>query len=244
MLLWATAKAAASDFFEIQVFHATLNAPKQLSLELHANYVPVGVRSSVPPLLPTDGVLYQNVEPVVGVTRSMEVGVHLLGALRPGSRADWGGIRLRTLFRLPMRRGCPVQLALNLEAGYSPAGYDPTRWSAEARPIIEWHPGHWDIDFNPVFAFPLTGAHAGVPSFEPAAQVRYELEHALTLGLEYYGATGPLTAVEPVDRQGHYVFETVDIIQWPKWIVHFGIGQGLTTGSSPVILTSIVGHRF
>jgi hypothetical protein len=242
VLLLAAAQARASDFFEIQVFHTTINAPRQLSFELHSNYVPVGARAPAPPLLPTDGVLYENLEPVIGVARNWEVGVHLLGVVRPGWRAEWGGVRLRTLLKLPRRPG-PFSLAVNLEAGYSPAGYDPARWSCEVRPIVEWHPGNWDIDFNPVLGFGLTGAHAGVPSFEPAAQVRYEFERAFTLGLEYYGATGPLDAVEPVDRQGHYLFETVDFIRWPKWIVHFGVGQGLTPGASPLVVTTIVGRR-
>ena len=80
-LLWPSA-AAAEDLFEIQVFHARVNDAGQPALELHSNYA--------------GGVLFQNIEPSVGVARSWEVGLHLQHAIDAQGVA-WGGARLRTM---------------------------------------------------------------------------------------------------------------------------------------------------
>jgi hypothetical protein len=50
--------------------------------------------------------------------------------------------------------------------------------------------------------------------------------------------------VPPLAHQRHYVFETVEVVRWPEWIVHAGVGEGLTSASTRWIVTSIVGHVF
>jgi hypothetical protein len=250
---WALALAAvlagarparAADFFEIQVFHTTVNQPGQLSVELHNNWVPVGTAlAPAAPELPTDGVLFQNIEPVIGLTRNWEIGVHLQDAIRP-DRIDWGGIRLRTMVRAPLRPSFPLQLALNIEGGYEPSGYDPQNWNTEIRPVIELQPGNWDLDFNPVLSFEWTGRDLGVPAFQPELSVRYTFDHQVALGVEYYGALGPVTHAALGANGSHYLFTTVDVLTWYHVIIHFGVGEGLTAVSSRLLLTSVVGYRF
>lgn len=238
--------ARASDSFEIQVFHAEqLNAAKQVSLELHSNYVPVGLNESVG-LAAARGKLFENLEPVVGITRWWEVGLHLQAALRPDSAGplDWGGIRLRSQFHFPWaEQRVPLHLGLNVEAAYQPPRYYDVAWAMEIRPILELLLGYWDFDFNPVFIFALSGPNAGVPTFEPAAAVRVGRDQLIGVSLEYYGETGVLNHVLPVMSQGHYLFATFDM-RWPRWSLRVGIGHGLTPASSPLVFTTILEYRF
>ena len=49
---------------------------------------------------------------------------------------------------------------------------------------------------------------------------------------------------EPVSKEGHYIFETLELVRWPAWRVRAGLGEGLTSGSNPLTVTTILGHFF
>jgi hypothetical protein len=66
-------------------------------------------------------------------------------------------------------------------------------WSLELRPIVDRTIGPWYLAFNPVFARSLPGPGTD-RGFElaPAAKAGYDVAPKIALGLEYYGALGPL----------------------------------------------------
>jgi hypothetical protein len=128
--------ARADDLFEIEVFHVRVNEPLQLGAELHSNYVASGRTRDAPEVSP-DHVLYEMLEPTLGLTKYWEVGAHLQAAVRP-SGTDWGGVKLRTMFVIPTPEGSAFKLGVNVEGGYTPPPYDPGTGTFEIRPIAEW----------------------------------------------------------------------------------------------------------
>jgi hypothetical protein len=234
--------ARADDLFEIQVFHVRVNEPGQFGTELHSNYVASGAPREAPELS-ANHVLYEMLEPTLGLTKNWEVGAHFQAALRP-SGLEWGGMKLRTMVVAPTPEDWPLKFGVNFEGGYVPPEYDPGAWIFEVRPIAEARWGDFDFDVNPIFTVGFDGPSAGVPRFEPAAAVRYTVLETVDLGLEYYAAFGPLDRVAPVSKQGQYVFETVDLVRWPAWRARIGVGEGLTSGSNTLTFTSMIGHFF
>jgi hypothetical protein len=234
--------ARADDLFEIDVFHVRVNEPMQFGTELHSNYVVAGAAREAPELSP-NRVLYELVEPTFGVAKGWEVGAHLQQAVRP-TGLDWGGARLRTMLIVPTAEAFPVKLAVNVEGGYTPSEYNPNTWDLEVRPVAEWRWSSFDIDVNPIVDITFTGPSAGIPQLNPAAALRYTVLGSLDLGLEYYASLGPVNGLSPVAKQGHYLFESLDLVRWPFWRVRAGLGEGLTAWSNPLTVTTILGHFF
>jgi hypothetical protein len=233
----------AQDPYEIQVYTPEVNAAHHFGIELHSNFVVGGHFESTPPELPSQHVLHETLEPSFGITRWWEVGAYLQGALRPDGRIDYAGVKLRTKVRFPIRDTFPIQLAVNVEVSWLPEAYEAAVWGTELRPVIEWRTGRLTVDFNPILGFEWTGTHAGVPHFEPALSVRYRVYDLFSLGLEYYGATGPLTNVDAPAAQVHYLFETVNLVAWRRWELQIGIGAGLTPASNALVAKSIIGYE-
>jgi hypothetical protein len=232
--------AAADDLFEIQVFHVRVDEPGQVGAELHSNYVLSGVARESPELSPNH-VLYEMVEPTWGFAKGWELGAHIQTAVRP-SGVEWGGNKLRIMAIVPTASTFPIRFAANFEGGYDPPAYDPGKSALEIRPIAEMRLGPFDFDLNPVLATNGEGARAGVPRLEPSGAVRFALLHTVDLSVEYYAALGPLNGFLPLDKQSHTIFEAVDLVRWPHWVVRAGIGEGLTESSNGIIFTTMLGH--
>jgi hypothetical protein len=234
--------ARADDLFEIQVFHVRVNEEDQLGTELHSNYVASGAARDAPELS-ANHAMYQMLEPTYGLTDSWEIGAHLQAAWHPTGIA-WGGAKLRTMVIAPTPETSPFKLGVNFEGGYVPPEYDPGAWVFEVRPVVEARFGDIDLDVNPIVAVGFEGPERRIPRLEPAAAARYTLLDAVDLGLEYYASLGPVNGFRPLAKQGHYVYETVDIVRWRAWKLRAGVGEGVTAGSNPVTFTTVVGHYF
>jgi hypothetical protein len=242
-LLWP-GPARAIDPFEIQVYDPSVNEPRHLGVELHSIFTVGGSYAATPPELASHHVLHETLEPSFGLTRYWEVGAYLQTALRPDGKFDYAGVKLRTKVRLPVRESFPLQFAVNLEVSWVPRAYDAVEWGSELRPVVEWRRGGLTVDVNPILSFDWTGAFAGVPRFEPAAAVRYELFHLVAFGVEYYGALGPLTKIAAPSAQLHYLFETVSLTCVRRFALQIGIGAGLTPASDPLVAKVVAGYEF
>jgi hypothetical protein len=80
--------------------------------------------------------------------------------------------------------------------------------------------------------------------FEPCGAVRYNLDAMLDLSVEYYADLGPVSGFDASVHQQRYVFEAVDVIGSRTWTFRVGLGEGLTSNSNPITITTIVGHYF
>lgn len=236
--------ARALDAFEIQVYQPEVNEAGQLGLEVHSNYVASGVKTSEAPELPAHHVLHETLEPSYGLTSFWELGGYLQTALRSDGHFDFAGVKVRSKFRLPDVPALGLGLAINVEVAWLPEAYDVARWGSEIRPVLEWKLWNLVLDLNPIVSFELTGPRAGIPQLEPALSVRYVIPEIVAIGIEYFAATGPINAIPGFSAQGHYLFETIGLLAWKDWELHFGIGEGLTPASNPLVFKMITGYSF
>jgi len=160
-------------------------------------------------------------EPSLGITRSWELGAYLQTAFVEDGSYHYEGVKLRSkhVFRIDR-----VRVGANFEIAREPDG-----WGGEIRPILAWE-GKWlALAVNPIVSFD------GGPAFEPAGFARLKIADAIAIGPEYYGSFA---------TNEHYVFETIDLIAIEKLELQFGLGQGLSPDSHPLIGKMIAGVTF
>jgi hypothetical protein len=237
--------ARALDPFEIQVYDGTANAPHVFGLELHLNHVATGDATAPPPETPLRGQTHATLEPSFGLFPWWEIGCYLQSALRADGHVDYAGAKLRSKFVVPPSFNPHLRLGINLEVSLLPEAYDRDRWGAEIRPIIGWEADHWLVVVNPIVDLSLAGpdAHAG-PTFEPAAKLARTFVEVFALGVEYYGAIGPLASPLPLAAQTHQLFGVVDLEAFHDVEVEIGLGGGVTPASAGLVGKVILGYSF
>jgi hypothetical protein len=223
--------AAAQDAFEIQVYDSETAPPGDFGLEVHLNYVAVGSTETSPAgELPSDRVTHLTLEPHIGLAPWCEAGAYFQTALRPDGTFDYAGVKLRFKARLPRRVGRGlVGLALNGELSAVPRTYEATGLGGELRPIVDLAWRRLYASVNPILGFDFFGADAGHPQLEPAATLLVALVEGWAMGVEYYGAYGPIDAPLPPDKQVHRLFVVSTLAH--KWFgLHVGGGYGFAAG--------------
>ncbi|HVW25028.1 MAG TPA: hypothetical protein VHC69_06630 [Polyangiaceae bacterium] len=244
-LLLVARTSRAIDAFEIQVYDGTANRPGVPGLELHVNYVADGTKVAEAPELPMNHVTHLTLEPSVGITDWWELGGYLLTALRGDGRFDYGGVKLRSKFVTPGSFHEHLRLGFNYELSLQPSSYDADRWGGEIRPIVAWEDDRWLFAGNPILDVPLAGKglESG-PTFEPAIEVLRKLGAFGSIGVEYYGAFGPMEGFYPLREQQHYIYQVFNLLAVERLELNIGVGEGLTAASNRVVLKMIAGWSF
>ena len=237
--------AGAVDPFEIEVYDGTANQPGMPSVELHANSVASGLRTSVAPELPANHQSHFTLEPSLGLLPWWEIGGYLQTALRGDGAFDYAGVKLRSKFATPPSFSDRVRLGANLEVSFLPERYDRNRWGMELRPIAAYEDKHWLLAVNPIVDLALAGPdyHRG-PWFQPAAMAVFKLFEFASVGVEYYGNLGPFSDFASGREQEHYIFEVFNLLAVSHIEINAGIGEGLTPGSNPLTVKMIVGYSW
>lgn len=247
--------ARALDSFEIQVYEDEVNAPGQLGLEVHSNFVFKGqTQPAYEGQLVDQGAARFTLEPALGVTDFFELGMYLQGVGAPDRGFQFGGMKVRGKFVVPKRFELPVFLGLNVELGKVPAIVEQNGWANEFRPIIGYRNGWVLVDANPIIGYALSGPNAFQPDFEPAGKVAINTQQGFELGVEYYASLGMFqTGFVPLAMQEHVVFGTFDLAKSASatgddespWEVNVAVGHGLTASTGPEwLVKSIVGRAF
>src|SRR5438445_1039073 len=244
-LLGASASTArGQENYEIQVYPYDTVEPGHTMVELHSNFTFRGSRSEDNGVLPTNHQLHETVEVTHGFTGWFEVGLYLFTSRSPEQGVEWVGNHVRPRVRVPESWHWPVGVSLSNEVGYQRRRYSTDTWTWEMRPIVDKHLGRWYLSFNPTLGRSLHGATQGEGFvFSPNLKVSYDFTKAITGGVEFYGSVGPLAGFDPIDKQQHQVFPTLDLNLSPKWEVNFGLGIGLTKSTDRLIAKLILGYR-
>jgi len=253
--LLAASPAHALDSFEIQVYEAEVNAPGQLGLELHANYIVRGrTTAAYEGQIVDDGAARVTLEPALGITEFFELGMYLQGIGAPGHAFTFGGMKGRGKFVVPKAYALPFFLGLNVEVGKVPARIEENGWANEFRPVVGYRNAWLLVDANPIVGYALSGPDAFKPDFEPAGKLAINTQHGIELGVEYYASLGMFhSGFLPLARQEHIVFGTLDLApavaqgtpSESEWELNVGVGRGLTAGTGPEwLVKSIVGRAF
>jgi hypothetical protein len=239
-------RAAAQDLFEIQVYPYQTVEPGRTMVELHTNYFASGSKEPAPGEFPLHHQSHVTLEVTHGFTRYFECAGYLVTAGHvPGEGGRFAGARIRPRFRFPESTGFPFNVSLSFEVGFNQPEFEANTRTLEIRPILEHEQGRFYLSINPDLSKALKGPDSGGGlEFEPGVKVAWSATPKIAAGIEYYGATGTLTHLEPVHDQHHMIFPTIDLDVSPDWELNFAVGRGLTGTSEHWVLKSIVGYKF
>jgi len=236
---------AAQDNYEIQVYPSETVARGQLMLELHSNFTFEGEKQVVDGVRPTEHALHETIELTYGFTSWLETGFYVFTSARSGEGWQWVGDHVRPRVRAPESWHWPLGASLSMEFGYQRRVYSPDTWAWEIRPIIDKQLGRWYLSFNPVVDKAVHGVNAGRGfEFSPNFKASYAVTRVATIGIEYYGALGPVTGFDSGPQQQHQIVPTLDLNVSPDWELNFGAGFGVTRATDRFLLKMVIGRRF
>ena len=245
--LLAAAGARAQDLFEIQVYEYETVDKGKWNLETHFNQITRGTKHFEDTVAPTNGQYHLTWELTRGITENFEMAGYLVTAVRAGGGYEFAGWRLRPRVRAPKEWKLPVDLSLSLELGFPRPQYEANSVTFEVRPIVEKELRKARISFNPVLARALRGPDTGQGfEFEPNAKFAWFIRKKdwFNVGMEYYGATGPITGFFRLGEQIHILVPSADIFFNEHAMVNLGVGYGLTHTGERLILKMRFGYRF
>lgn len=252
LVLTFSARASALDRFEIQVYEADVNKPWQLALEVHTNYTVEGSKTpSYAGEVPPHHVGRLTLEPALGITSWLELGVYLQAMVAPDQGLAYGGAKVRAKMVIPSSWKWPVFAGLNVELGKVPQSVEEDGWANELRPIIGFGNGYIVIVGNPIVGYALSGPDRFKPDFEPAGKVAFNTQLGFSLGAEYFAGLGQFgRGLSPLREQEHLLFGVFDLAApagqtGSPWEVNVAVGHALTAAYGPSwIAKSIVGRSF
>jgi hypothetical protein len=239
------APAAGQNNFEIQVYGSETVPPGTTMVELHSNVAAEGSQRTVDHVLRTQGAFHETLEITQGITSWFETGFYVFTSIQPDTTWEWVGDHIRPRVRVPESWHLPVGLSLSSELGYQRRAFSVDTWTLELRPIIDKQWGPWYVSINPVLDRAIQGESVNKGfEFSPAAKISYGVTSKVAIGLEYYGALGPVTHFDRAHDQQHQLFPVIDLDLGPTWEFNAGVGFGLTPSTDRLIIKMILGYRF
>lgn len=245
LLLFFFGLARAQGNFEVQVYGSELVAPKATMVELHSNFTAEGTKNIIDGVLPTNHAEHETVEITHGFNRWFECGFYQFTSIQADGSWMWVGTHIRPRFAIPVSYGLPVGISLSNEIGYQRPNFSGDTWTWEIRPIIDKTIGRTYLAFNPVLDKSFHGPEASRGfEFSPNFKFSYDITKRVALGVEYYGALGPITGFYGAHDQQHLIVPATDIDFGKKWEFNFGVGIGATGSTDHILIKAILGYRF
>lgn len=238
--------AFAQDLFEFQVYDADLVPKGGWEIDFHISQIEKGTTEWDQSVLPTDRQTHLAIEITRGFAEAFELGGYALFARRADGSLDYAGVRLRPRFKAPDSWAVPVGMSLSFEFGWPENRYELNSSTLEIRPIIDKSFGRWYFGINPLITRALRGPDAsGGLEFEPAARIAVELlKDQLNVGVQYFGAMGPLREFLPSSEQTHFLHPNAEISLGKELVLNVGTAIGLTNAAEKLIFTSRLGWVF
>lgn len=236
----------AQENYEIQVYPSATVGRNITMVELHSNYTLNGDPNRSPfGEFPTNHALHETVEITHGFTDNTELGFYWFMAKPTGGKFQWVGTHLRPRFSVPESWHWPVGVSISQEFGYAKSEFSADTWTYELRPIIDKQMGPWYVSLNPTLEKSLRGPGSSERfEFTPNVNVGYDVTKEVNLAVEYYGATGTITHVEPFAQQEHQLYAAMNLDVSPDWEINFGYGTALNNVGEKHIVKMILGRRF
>ena len=243
--LVCAAAAHAQGNFEVQVYGSELIPRGVTMMEFHTNFTINGTKGIVDGVLPTNHALHETLEVTHGFNEWFETGLYQFTSLQSDGSFMWVGTHIRPRISIPERYKLPVGLSLSTEIGYQRPNFSLDTWTLELRPIVDKKIGKLYLAFNPTLdrSFHGPSQSAGF-EFSPNVKFSYDVTKKVALGLEYYGAYGPVTGWDPLRDQQQQFLPAVDIDFGKNWEFNFGVGVGVTQATDHLLVKAIVGYRF
>ncbi len=235
----------AQDNYEIQVYGSETVEKFKTMVELHSNFTLNGTKIIQDGVLPTNRVFHETIEITHGFTSWFETGFYVFTAIGDQGRTNYVGSHIRPRVAIPEEWHWPLGLSFSAEFGFQKKQYSSNTSTLELRPIMDKKWGKWYVALNPV----LDKSYAGLDRnkgfiFSPNVKSSYDISKVVTMGLEYYGSTGPFFHYDPYQMQQHQLFIATDLNLSPVWEFNAGIGHGFTKSTDKTIFKIILGKKF
>jgi hypothetical protein len=245
ILGYGAAVARAQGNFEVQVYGSDL-VPKGVTMvELHSNFTASGTKDTVDGVLPTNHAVHETVEITHGFDEWFETGFYIFTSIQSDGSWRYVGSHIRPRFSVPERYHLPVGLSISNEIGWQRPNFSLDTWTWEIRPIVDKKIGKLYLAFNPTVDRSLHGPESKRGfQFSPNVKFGYDVTKKVAMGVEYYGAVGPLTGFDPVHDQQQQFIPAVDIDFGKNWEFNFGVGVGVTQATDHLLVKAILGYRF
>lgn len=231
--------------YEVQVYGSDLVAPKVTMVELHSNFTASGTRGVIDGVLPTQHAEHETVEITHGFNEWLETGFYIFTSIQSDGGWYYVGSHIRPRFSVPERYHWPVGVSISNEIGWQRPNFSLDTWTWEIRPIVDKKIDKWYLAFNPTFdkSFHGPSKNNGY-EFSPNVKFSYDVTKKVAVGVEYYGAYGPVTGFDPLRDQQQQILPAVDVDFGKNWEFNFGVGVGVTQATDHLLIKAILGYRF
>lgn len=227
---------------EIQVYMDELDAPGELGLDVHTNYVPSGdqiadysgEQQSVHRLRITPEFSY-------GLTHNLEFGAYLpLATLDNRGYFGIDGIKSRLKYILPRAERQKWFVGANFEIGRVDHKLDINPYNAEFKAIAGIRAGKWTAVANVNFDFTVSGPAPSPASLELATKFNYAVSEKFALGVENYSGVGEFRALGHLGASDQASYATIDT-RLGRWDLNLGIGRGYGANPDKWIVKAVIG---
>lgn len=236
----APAVASAADE-EIQVYLNDIDAPHQVGLDVHVNYVPSG--DATPDYPGQESSLHRlRVTPEwsYALDDHVELGAYLPLATLDNAghlRADGWKVRVKWLGRHPEHGWF---YGVNYEVGRLSYRLDANPWNNEIKLIAGREGKRWLIGGNANFDFALSGPARTPPQVQWASKVGYKVSEATLIGLESYNGLGTTNHFGVFRGNEQSTFVTLDT-RIGRWNLNAGLGKGYGASRDSTIVKVVIG---
>lgn len=231
MLDSAEVLAASGD--EIQVYNEEINAPGELGVEIHTNYVRLGDPvSAYPGEIPSHHNSRITPEFNYGFTHNVDGGIYLPAIRDANGNGFIEGAKLRLKY-IGDNRERGFYWGINGELGAISKRTEPERWNLEIRPILGYKTESWHFTTNPILGFTVSGS-SHTPNFSPAFKISRRASDVTWLGIEHYTDLGN---ANQMSNQGQETYLAADT-EISGVGLNVGVGHG-TMGANKLTFKAI-----
>jgi hypothetical protein len=228
---------------EIQVYEDDMSAPGRAGVDVHNNFVASG--SDTPGYAgeePPRHVYRLTPEFYYGLSDTVELGLYVLSSRSPGGESHMDGTKLRLKYIAPHAANEGLFWGANLEVGRTGKRVSETPWNGELKGILGYRTGPWTWAVNPNIDWSLS-AHGGPATVDIDVKGAYAITGKSQLGMEVYGELGPVSGLQPLDRNSKTLYAVLDH-DFGSFDLNAGVGRGLTTDSDRWTFKFILGAHF
>ncbi len=227
---------------EIQVYMDEMDAPGEVGLDVHTNYVTSGdVLADYPGEQQSLHRLRVTPEFSYGLTHDIELGAYLpLATLDRTGRLGIDGVKFRVKYIVPHAEQQKWFVGANFEIGRVDHRLDINPYNAEFKGIAGVRLGKWTAAANANIDFTVSGPAPAPASLEIATKLNYALSHKFALGVENYTGVGEFRALGRFGDSEQSSYLTVDT-SLGRWDLNLGVGRGYGANPDKWIIKAVIG---
>ena len=239
-LLGSPAAQAAPE--EIQVYMNEMDAPGEVGLDLHNNYVLSGSSELDYPGAQSSLHRYRlTPEFSYGLTPTIDLGAYLpLLTVADGNGLSAEGIKFRIKYIPAKSFAANTWWGFNFEVGKVSHALDINPWNAELKSIIGGRHGKWLLAANANVDFVVSGPQPGPVTLDVDAKIAYSVSPGTQLGVETYSGLGALSRLGNLRNEDQAIYVVADT-SIGKWDLDIGLGRGFGASRDSWVFKAIVG---